>query len=71
MTFAKIILAVLASLAGIYALLSIVCYISEHDGLIMLHMYSTPIILSGALGAILILTRSRTADPKRPGAGNP
>ena len=60
----KILLAVLASLFGMYALLSVACYLSEHSGLVMLHMYSTPIILSGALGVILILTRNVPANPR-------
>lgn len=52
----KILLAVLASYVGMYVLLSVACYLSEHSGLVMLHMYFTPIILSGAFGLILILT---------------
>jgi len=60
----KLILSVLAAFAGIYALLSLVCHVSDHDGLIMLHMYFTPIILSAAFALILILT------PKRLSTGN-
>lgn len=45
----------LASFAGIYGLLSWVCYLADHDRLVMLHMYSSSIILSGAYGIILPL----------------
>jgi hypothetical protein len=45
----------LAAFAGIYGLLWLVCYISDHDSLVMLHMYSSPTILSVAFGIILPL----------------
>jgi hypothetical protein len=50
-----IIASALAAFAGIYGLFWWVCYISDHDGLVMLHMYSSPVILSVAFGIILPL----------------
>lgn len=53
--FPGIIASALAAFAGIYGLLSLVCYISDHDSLVMLHMYSSPIILAVPFGIILPL----------------
>lgn len=50
-----IIASTLAAFAGIYGLLWLVCYISDHDSLVMLHMYSSSTILSVAFGVILPL----------------
>ena len=50
-----IIASALAAFAGTYGLLWFICYISDHDSLVMLHMYFSPIILSGAFGIILPL----------------
>ncbi len=53
------ILSVLAAFAGIFSLLWLMCQVLDHDWLVMLHMYFTPIILSVALGIVLILTSNR------------
>ncbi len=50
-----IIASTLAAFAGIYGLLWWVCYFSDHDPLVMLHMYSPSTILSVAFGIILPL----------------
>lgn len=50
-----IIASALVAFAGIYGLLWWVCYISDHDSLVMLHMYSSSTILSVAFGIILPL----------------
>lgn len=50
-----IIASALAAFAGIYGLLWLVCYISDHDSLVMLHMYSSSTILSVAFGVIMPL----------------
>jgi hypothetical protein len=50
-----IIASALVAFAGIYGLLWLLCYISDHDRLMMLHMYSSPIVLSVAFGIILPL----------------
>jgi hypothetical protein len=60
----KIILSMLASFALIFALLTLVCYVSDHDGLVMLHMYSSPIILSLAFGVVLLLTPRNPPAPR-------
>jgi hypothetical protein len=52
----------LAAFAGIYGQLWFVCYISDHDGLVMLHMYYSPIILSVAFGIIVPLTSADILD---------
>ncbi len=59
----KILVVTLALGAGTYFLLSVLCHLTDHDGLVMLHMYSTPLILSATLGAILLITRNRPAAP--------
>lgn len=61
----KFILSVLAAFAGIFSLFSLVCQILDHDWLAMLHMYFTPIILSVALGIVLILTSDRPSLLRR------
>lgn len=64
------IVSALASYACIYALLSIVCYISDHDRLVMLHMYSSPVILSLAFGLVFFLgTGNQPAFGARVGKG--
>ena len=50
-----IIASALAAFAGIYGLLWLVCYISDQDSLVMLHMYSSSTILSVAFGVIMPL----------------
>ena len=45
----------LASFSGIYGLLSVVCYIADHDWLVMMHMYSSSVILALAAGILLPL----------------
>lgn len=59
----KILVVMIALGAGTYSLLSVLCHLTDHDGLVMLHMYSTPLILSATLGAILLITRNRPAAP--------
>lgn len=44
-----------AACGAIYGLLWLACYLTDHDQLVMLHMYYSPIILSLALGIILSL----------------
>jgi hypothetical protein len=67
----KVLVAMLALGAGTYFLLSILCRLTDHDGLVMLHMYSTPLILAAALGAILLITRNRPATSGGPGTNAP
>jgi hypothetical protein len=50
-----IIASALAAFAGMYGLLWLACHISDHDWLVMLHMYSSTVILSVAFGVILPL----------------
>lgn len=50
-----IISSALAVFTMIYGLLWLVCYISDHDSLVMLHMYSSSIVLSVVFGIILPL----------------
>lgn len=50
-----IIASALAAFAGMYGLLWLACHISDHDWLVMLHMYSSTVILSVAFGIILPL----------------
>lgn len=38
-----------------YGLLWLACYVTDHDPLVMIHMYLSPIILALALGIILSL----------------
>jgi hypothetical protein len=45
----------LAVFTMIYELLWLVCYISDHDSLGMLHMYSSSVVLSVVFGIILSL----------------
>jgi hypothetical protein len=54
----RIILSTLASFVVIFALLTLGCYATDHDKLVMLHMYSSPIILSLASGIVLLLSSS-------------
>lgn len=50
-----IISSALAVFTMIYGLLWLVCYISDHDSLVMLHMYSSSVVLSVVFGMILPL----------------
>lgn len=50
-----VIASALAAFAGIFGLLWLACYISDHDLLLMMHMYSSPIMLSVAFGIVLPL----------------
>ncbi|MFJ7352745.1 hypothetical protein ACIQWS_01120 [Phyllobacterium sp. NPDC097923] len=43
----------LISFSVLFALFSVVCYLSGHDSLMMLYMYSAPFFLSVAIGAYL------------------
>ncbi|MFC0808875.1 hypothetical protein ACFHWW_26120 [Ensifer sp. P24N7] len=45
----------LAFFAGIYGLLWLACYVSDHDWLVMLHMYFSSAMLSLGFGLILPL----------------
>lgn len=54
-----IVASALAAFAGIYGLLWLACYISDHERLMMLHMYSSSIILSLAFGIILPMNISK------------
>jgi hypothetical protein len=52
----KMIVSTLASFVCFFALFSVVCYLTDHDQLVMLHMYSSPVILSLAFGIIFLLS---------------
>jgi len=54
-----------------YFLLSILCRLTNHDGLVMMHMYFTPLTLSATLGAILLITRNRPASSGEAGTSAP
>ena len=46
-----------AAYAVTYMAFSLVCKITKHDNLIMLHMYSSPVVFSFLASAVFLLTR--------------
>lgn len=61
----------LVAFACLFTLFSFVCYLLDHDQLVMLHMYFTPIIISLTYGVIVqsISVDRRENNTKEPLAG--